>query len=741
MVQPAGNAASTAGNGAQSAPCLPIVTCALLLAVRGWALRGRVTGAADAWLLLFADLWLLAAFTLINRLRRSRARARAAALGAQLLILFVAALDTYTIVTFNQRATWANIVHFGGEPFLVAPYVTPGSILLTCLLLTGVVAPRLPAFARWRRPRPLPGALLLLLPLTSVVTLRMAGDAVYRHSLFALIHASAAPDSKRLVPFSAEEVREVQEGWAPEAVAVPAAKPNVILLLVESLSAVHSARFSSQPTLVPEIDRLAARGKIFPEFIANYGTSEAAYAAVFGGIFPVRYPEGSPWFIEAYRNFPSPVESYRAAGYEFEFFMSAPTSNLAIGDFFTGLGVAAVHGTDNTTELTSPEHRGTWDAPSDRDLYRAVLRRVRERRSADPRAPFFLGVSTMSSHLPYRHPLGGSDTREAIWSYTSAQVAFLAEELERDGFFENGLLIITGDHVEREDGTEAERLEFGAARGFRVPLILVGAGAEPGAVDRRPFQHRDLLFRLGNALDGQGELSKLVLAGFWPLAPFLSSSQEPDGVVFATRDHFKRDYPFALWGNRFLWMASEPPGARELEQQVQRQRALGQALAAGAPSACPEFLAHAAPPSAAKGALLTLYRTPDPAAESFVRRETRTALASLAGAEALEPPFSGEATSYLDIAEGGTYWFWLQASARVCLWIDGVPLFTEWRDQHLASFQRRRDLAPGLHRLDLAFSQGSAEGGLKIGWLPPGQPRWEPLPGDRLVMPAAEAGQ
>ncbi len=59
-------------------------------------------------------------------------------------------------------------------------------------------------------------------------------------------------------------------------------------------------------------------------------------------------------------------------------------------------------------------------------------------------SPFFLTLQTISSHLPYNTPYGKSE--EAMYRYEDETFSKFYQDLKATNFFENGILVVVGDH-------------------------------------------------------------------------------------------------------------------------------------------------------------------------------------------------------------------------------------------------------------------------------------------------------
>ena len=106
--------------------------------------------------------------------------------------------------------------------------------------------------------------------------------------------------------------------------------------------------------------------------------------------------------------------------------------------------------------------RGPFDAVPDDRLLDVAARTVRER--TDDR-PLFLAITTFWSHSPYlsqdRARPGGE---EAVIRATDKAIAAFYRALREGGFFEHGILFVTGDHRAMSPYSTAEMARFEIGR-------------------------------------------------------------------------------------------------------------------------------------------------------------------------------------------------------------------------------------------------------------------------------------
>jgi len=339
--------------------------------------------------------------------------------------------------------------------------------------------------------------------------------------------------------------------------------------VVESLSSINSEKLSGTPGLLDRFDELADEGLLFGNFFANHQASEGGLIALLGGFPPMHFPTASPYMFDEFAIQDSVLGEYRRQGYFTDFLTNADLSFIGQDRFLHGLGVDRARGRDEVAAMRDAP-RVVQGAPPDTLLYREALDSVRQLREKGQ--PFLLTMATTSTHLPYTNPMGGPDTPAAVWDWSMQQLAGFYKALAGSGFFDHGILLITGDHRQMRPLSDAEIQRYGDSAKARVPLLVIGGGLPRGRTDDRFFQQSDLLRLLG----------RLNKAGI-PLSPHpiwverynrkYGHIELIDSLgVFDEADQGHHEYRINDAGDRIEWTGPKPPFARKVEYQIHAQR-------------------------------------------------------------------------------------------------------------------------------------------------------------------------
>jgi len=267
-------------------------------------------------------------------------------------------------------------------------------------------------------------------------------------------------------------------------------RPNIILLVVESLSAYQSALLGGRGW-TPNIDGVARQGAWFTNFHANGFTTDHGLIALLTGRDPLP-AVGRYGSSKAYEGFESPQGSLptwlHEAGYSTNFFTTGDLRFLDKGTWCKQIGFDHVEGAEQPFYDGMP--RLHFNAAPDAALFSRFMAWYGEQQKAQP---FFATLLTVSSHPPFLDPEQKTRSEEAVIRYVDRQIGVFYEHLKQAGFFDNGLLLVVGDHRAMTPVTAGETAAFGERALSRVPFLVLGQGGLGPGPQSVPGQQVDLL--------------------------------------------------------------------------------------------------------------------------------------------------------------------------------------------------------------------------------------------------------
>lgn len=489
--------------------------------------------------------------------------------GAVWVVLFALSLfylvDSFVLLALDQHATLFEIGRYAPEWGVVTDFIDAHVLAAVGLMLVSLFINARFGPAILRTGLIFSGAALL----AAGSALAHTPPPLQRYAVLdPVAWLQAAGRETDSTAYTREEIAFYSK-FRPAPASIPASKPDIILLVVESLSSINSRKLSGLPGFLDRFDELANDGVLFRNFFANHQASEGGLISLLGGYPPIHFPTASPYMFDEFAIQDSVLAEYRQQGYFTDFLTTADLSFIGLDRFLHGLGVDRSRGRDEVEAMASAS-RVVQDAPPDTLLYREALSSIRHLRKNGQ--PFLMTLATTSTHLPYTHPEGGPDTPAAVWDWAMRQLVRFCAELSAIGFFENGVLLITGDHRQMRPVSDAEILRYGDSARARVPLLVIGRGFPGGRIDDRFFQQSDLLRMLGRIEQPGVPLSPHPLwverynrkYGHIELIDTLG--------VFDEADQGRHEYRLRIPGDQIEWPGLRPPFARQLEQRIHAQQ-------------------------------------------------------------------------------------------------------------------------------------------------------------------------
>lgn len=482
-----------------------------------------------------------------------------------LIMTAIYLVDSFVLLALDDHADLFDIGRYGLEDGVVLSFFdTTAYVLIASLVLSLFISSDFSAGLK-----KLSMSLWMVTLLLGIAAERYSTSGWNRYAMLSpasvLEGMSAQKDvsnySKQQIAFYADQGQQGAE--------IPAAKPNIILVVVESLSSINSNKTSGVGNLLAGFDELAEEGVLFRNFFANHQASEGGVIALLSGFPPIHFPAATPYMFDEFAIQPSVIGEYQQQGYFTEFLTNSDLSFIGLSHFLDGLGLDRSRGRDESESMRDAV-RVVQDAPSDQFLYDEAIASLGE--LSDAGAPFLMVLATTSTHLPYAHPEGGPDSAEAVWRWSLQQLTEFHRKLQIAGYFDNGILLITGDHRQMRRLTKQETQRYGASARARVPLLILGNDYPENTIDDRFFQQSDLLRKLDSVSQADALLSPHPIwverynrkYGRLELIDNLS--------VFDQANEGRGEYQLTISGNHIDWMGDEPDFARNIELQIHKQR-------------------------------------------------------------------------------------------------------------------------------------------------------------------------
>ncbi|MDR2598431.1 MAG: LTA synthase family protein [Holosporales bacterium] len=242
-------------------------------------------------------------------------------------------------------------------------------------------------------------------------------------------------------------------------------KLNVVLIMVESLTAEFLEHFGNRANLTPNIDRLFDRSMLFTNIIATGTRTVYGLAAVNLSIPPI--PGNSIIRRKNNENLSTIGSILRDHGYICKFVYGGYGYFDNMNYFFENNGYDVID--RFKIDEKNITFSNAWGI-CDEDLFEVVLKEADE--SLEAKKPFFLMVMTTSNHRPYTYPDGKIDIpsktgRTGGVKYTDFAIGKFIDAAMRRKWFDDTVFIITADHTAGSAG----KITLDPTR-YHIPLLI-----------------------------------------------------------------------------------------------------------------------------------------------------------------------------------------------------------------------------------------------------------------------------
>ncbi len=264
--------------------------------------------------------------------------------------------------------------------------------------------------------------------------------------------------------------QEAPVGWLDGS--IQRRRPNVVLILLESMTAQVIAELGGAPGVCPNFSRLAQEGILFEHCYGSGYRTDQGLVSVLSG-FPA-LPDHSVVFLPSKaQKLPTLTRSLRQVGYSTAFLYGGELAFANMGWWLRHQGFEHVL---SVRDFEAEDVTQLWGVDDGRLFKRGLeeLGRLPE--------PFFAALLTLSLHAPYDVPgqqyRPGSTDREKFLrcaAFADAALGYFFEEAARQPWYANTLFILVADHGHPLPG----RVSMKWPRSRHVPLLFFGPPIAP----------------------------------------------------------------------------------------------------------------------------------------------------------------------------------------------------------------------------------------------------------------------
>ncbi|MBL8259228.1 MAG: LTA synthase family protein [Candidatus Competibacteraceae bacterium] len=265
----------------------------------------------------------------------------------------------------------------------------------------------------------------------------------------------------------------------------PERRPNVVLVMLESMSADFMQTFGSSKNITPTLDRLTRESLFFPRAFASGTRTVRGLEALTLSVPPtpgnaiVRRPHNEHLF--------SLASVFNAKGYASVFLYGGYGYFDNMNGFFGHNGYEVIDRL--AVDPNKIHHENIWGI-ADEDLYTKALETFDAKRAAGQ--PFFAHIMTTSNHRPYTYPEGRIDIpsktgRDGAVKYADWALGDFLKKAAEKPWFGNTVFVIVADH----QASAAGKTDLPLAR-YRIPLLVYAPKLIPPARNERLIAQIDI---------------------------------------------------------------------------------------------------------------------------------------------------------------------------------------------------------------------------------------------------------
>ena len=243
-------------------------------------------------------------------------------------------------------------------------------------------------------------------------------------------------------------------------------RPNIVMVLMESMSADAIACFGGEPGIAPKFDSLAKEGLLFTNYFATGFRTEQGLVALINS-FPAQPITTIMRNFGKFDNLPNVIKTLGENGYSTSYFSGG---NLLFANTKTYLEVSGIDKMAGIDEV--PHSRETDWGAYDEDVYSYQLKELGKLHQ-----PFFSIIVTLTNHEyfdakvePIFKVSSEADKYRNTAHYADKCLYDYIQQAKKQPWYSNTLFIVTADHAHKHP---LERNYNEVAR-HHIPMLILG---------------------------------------------------------------------------------------------------------------------------------------------------------------------------------------------------------------------------------------------------------------------------
>lgn len=240
-------------------------------------------------------------------------------------------------------------------------------------------------------------------------------------------------------------------------------KLNVVLILMESMSAYNLSYHGNTKMLTPFLDSILNHSLYFENcYTMGNRTCSGMYSTTTA--YPTLFDK-QPMYGTTIRLFNSLPYELKKHGYSTTFFLTHDKNFDNSNGFLLANGYDRVYSQE---DYPAHEIKNTWGV-CDEFLFDFALNKIDTLASSNN--PFFATILTISNHPPYYFDpdfeFRNKDDNEKIVEYADAMLRKFFEQASKTSWFDSTVFVLIGDHGTSQDATYPLPLSY-----FHTPLMF-----------------------------------------------------------------------------------------------------------------------------------------------------------------------------------------------------------------------------------------------------------------------------
>lgn len=270
-----------------------------------------------------------------------------------------------------------------------------------------------------------------------------------------------------------------------------AARPNILVIILESFSANVVAATGGEADVTPNLNGLAKEGILFDNLYANSFRTDRGLVSILNGYLAqpttsiMKYPAKS-------QTLPSIARSLKGQGYACDVLYGGDINFTNMRSYFYNSGYAAI---TSDKDFPISERLNKWGA-NDNVTFNRLYQDVKGR--APGKGPWMTTFLTLSSHEPFEVPYRrfGHPYLNSV-AFTDSCLGAFVRKLKAEPVWDNLLVILTADHGFRYP----DKVKDYEPSRYRIPMLWIGGAVKGPRVISALCNQTDLAATLLDQLD------------------------------------------------------------------------------------------------------------------------------------------------------------------------------------------------------------------------------------------------